>query len=59
MQVAVERRPGSKAALTITVEPEVLGQKTEQLFQQQARRVAIPGFRRAKPLVAYLKNASI
>ena len=48
MQVAVERLPGSKVALTITVEPEAVQQKTEQLFQQHARRVAIPGFRPGK-----------
>lgn len=48
MQIAVERRPGSKIALTITVEPEILQQRTEQLFQKFARKVAVPGFRPGK-----------
>lgn len=48
MQVAVERRPGSQVALTITVEPAVLEQRMEELFQRHARRVTIPGFRPGK-----------
>lgn len=48
MQVAVERRPGSRVALTITVEPSVLQQRIEQLFQKHARRVTVPGFRPGK-----------
>jgi trigger factor len=48
MQVAVERRPGSIVALTITVEPAVLQQHMEQLFEKHARRVSVPGFRPGK-----------
>lgn len=48
MQVAVERRPGSQAALTITVEPTVLQQRMEQLFHKYARKVNVPGFRPGK-----------
>jgi trigger factor len=48
MQVAVERRPGSQVALTITVEPAVVQQQVDELFQKYARRVNIPGFRPGK-----------
>lgn len=48
MQVAVERRPGSQVALTVTVEPTVLEAQIERLFQKHARRVSIPGFRPGK-----------
>ena len=48
MQVAVERRPGSQVALTVTVEPEQVQERIEQLFQKYARRVTVPGFRPGK-----------
>ncbi len=48
MQVAVERRPGSVAALTITVSPEQITERVEALFQKHARRINIPGFRPGK-----------
>lgn len=48
METAVERRPGSKVALTITVEPAILAERMEQQFQKRARKVAIPGFRPGK-----------
>lgn len=48
MQVAVERLPGSKVEMTVTVEPAVVEERMEQLFQKYARRVAIPGFRPGK-----------
>jgi len=48
MQVAIERRPGSYVAVTVTVEPSVVEARMEQLFQKHARRVAIPGFRPGK-----------
>ncbi len=48
MQVAVERRPGSQVVLTVTVEPEQVKERAEQLFQKYARRVSIPGFRPGK-----------
>ncbi|OPZ85935.1 MAG: Trigger factor [bacterium ADurb.Bin429] len=48
MQVALERRPGSIAALTVTIEPVEIAARVEQLFQKYARRVNIPGFRPGK-----------
>jgi trigger factor len=48
MQVDVERQPGSRITLTITVEPEKVKERTEQLFQKYARRVSVPGFRPGK-----------
>ena len=48
MQVAVERRPGSQVALTVTVEAAKVQERMEQLFQKYARRVTIPGFRPGK-----------
>ncbi len=48
MQVAVERRPGSQVTLTITVEPEIVQERMESMFQKYARRVTIPGFRPGK-----------
>jgi len=48
MQVDVERRPGSLVALTVSVEPAVVEQQMEQLFQKYARRVTVPGFRPGK-----------
>ncbi|MHB9023823.1 MAG: trigger factor [Armatimonadota bacterium] len=56
MQVAVERRPGSKVALTVTVEPAVLEERTDQLFRKQAQRVKIPGFRPGKAPRAMLEQ---
>ena len=48
MQVDIERRKGSKVALTITVEPELMKTRMEQLFHKQAQRVTVPGFRPGK-----------
>ncbi len=48
MQVDVERRPGGQIALTVTVEPAIVEQRVEQLFQKYARRVNVPGFRPGK-----------
>lgn len=48
MHVDVERRPGSEVALTITVEPSVVEEQMEKLFQKYARRVNVPGFRPGK-----------
>ena len=48
MQVDVERRPGGQVALTVTVEPAIVEQRMEQLFQKFARRVSVPGFRPGK-----------
>ncbi|MHB9131806.1 MAG: trigger factor [Armatimonadota bacterium] len=48
MEVSVEKRPGSIAAVTVTVEPAVLEERMEQLFQKHARRINVPGFRPGK-----------
>jgi len=48
MQVEVERRSGSQVTLTISVEPEKVQERMEQLLQQYARRVTVPGFRPGK-----------
>ncbi len=48
MQIAIERRPGSYVALTVTVEPSIVQARLEQLFQKHARRVTVPGFRPGK-----------
>ena len=48
MHVDVERRPGGQVALTITVEPALLTERMEQLFQKFARRVNVAGFRPGK-----------
>jgi len=48
MQTSVERRPGSKVALSVTVEPAVLKERMDRLYQKRARTVAIPGFRPGK-----------
>lgn len=48
MQASVEYRPGSVAALTITLEPADIAARIERLFQQHAQRVRIPGFRPGK-----------
>jgi trigger factor len=48
MQVAIERRPGSYVALTVTVEPSTVEARLEQLFQKHAKRVTVPGFRPGK-----------
>jgi len=48
MHVDVERRPGCQVALTVTVEPAVIEEQMERLFQKVARRVKIPGFRPGK-----------
>ena len=48
MQVEVEHRPGSTVALTVTIAPEEVKARMEQLFQKYARRVTVPGFRPGK-----------
>jgi len=48
MQVDVERKSGSRITMTITVEPEKVKERAEQLFQKYARRVSVPGFRPGK-----------
>ncbi|HEY3416533.1 MAG TPA: trigger factor [Armatimonadota bacterium] len=56
MQVAVERRPGSIVALTVTVEPAVIEERMEQLFRKHAQRIRIPGFRPGKAPRAMLEQ---
>ncbi len=48
MQVAVERRPGSVVALTVTVGSDRVMARKEQLFSKHARKVTVPGFRPGK-----------
>lgn len=48
MQVTIDRQPGSKVTLTVTVEPAVMEEQMEKLFQKYAKRVTVPGFRPGK-----------
>jgi trigger factor len=48
MQIAVEQRPGSRVALTITVGAEVVTQEATSVFRKYASRVKVPGFRPGK-----------
>lgn len=48
MQIAVEQRPGSRVALTITVGADVVTQEATSVFRKYASRVKVPGFRPGK-----------
>lgn len=48
MQVTQEQIDPCKIALTITVEPEMVAQARERAFQQAARALQLPGFRKGK-----------
>lgn|GEM_PF-1035735 len=48
MQVEIERQSGSRITVTITVEPEKVKERREQLFQKYARHASVPGFRPGK-----------
>lgn len=48
MQVTIERQPGSKVMLTVVVEPAVMQEQMDKLFNKHARRVNVPGFRPGK-----------
>lgn len=48
MQVTIDRQPGSKVSMTVVVEPEIMQEQMDKLFQKYAKRVNIPGFRPGK-----------
>ena len=48
MKVAVEKKEGSLAVLTVTVDADVVEKHIEKAYQRQKSRISVPGFRKGK-----------